>query len=102
MNKKKSTWIVLVLVGLMSLMMGLIKRGLITSSKKSAGITLVLVGLVVLIGSYSWLHTGDIHRPGMHFVMRGGWLGFWFTTVMGALCLAVGALLLVKAHSRSK
>jgi uncharacterized membrane protein len=42
-----------------------------------------------------WLRTRDVHRPNHHFGMRGGWSGFWITTVLFSGLLVVGIVLLL-------
>lgn len=65
------------------------------------GVVFVLVSLFNLGANACWLHTGDIHQPNFHVGMRGGWTGFWVTTVMFSTLLLVGvALLIVEWRSR--
>ena len=52
------------------------------------------VGIVNLAANACWLRTGDIHRPNAHIVMRGGWPGFWFTTILFGAALIAGLTLL--------
>ena len=72
------------------------------NKKKIIGIVFILVGIINLIANYSWLHTGDIHKPQLHIVMSGGWFGFWLTTIMGAIFAGVGVFLFVTSTSRRK
>lgn len=65
-------------------------------------------GLVNLVANACWLRTGDIHRPNLHVAMRGGWPGFWFTTVLFGMMLIAGVVMLalewrarLQASSRS-
>jgi uncharacterized membrane protein len=61
----------------------------------------VVVALINLIANACWLQTGDIHRPDYHVGMRGGWTGFWITTVVFSGLLIVGlALLLAEWRAR--
>lgn len=59
---------------------------------------LVLTGVAVLnlAANAWWLRTGDVHRPNFHAVMRGGWTGFWITTVLFSAALVAGLVLLVR------
>jgi uncharacterized membrane protein len=59
------------------------------------GTMFVVVGLINLTANSCWLRTGDIHRPNYHVGMRGGWTGFWITTVLFSGMLAAGLALLV-------
>jgi uncharacterized membrane protein len=59
------------------------------------GVMFVVVGLINLTANSCWLRTGDIHRPKYHVGMRGGWTGFWITTVLFSSMLLVGLALLV-------
>ena len=59
------------------------------------GAIFVLVGLINLGPTVCWLERGDIHRPNFHAGMRGGWTGFWITTVLFSGILAVGLACLV-------
>ena len=56
---------------------------------------LILTGLSVLnlVANGYWLRTGDVHRPNFHSVMRGGWTGFWVTTVLYTVLLLLGVVL---------
>jgi hypothetical protein len=65
------------------------------SRRLVAGLVLVGISLINLAASGYWLRTGDIHRPNFHGVMRGGWTGFWMTTVLFSGLLMVGVALLV-------
>jgi uncharacterized membrane protein len=53
------------------------------------------VSLINLAANGYWLHTGDVHRPNFHAVMRGGWTGFWMTTLLFSGLLVAGLILLV-------
>jgi hypothetical protein len=64
------------------------------SRRLIAGLVFVGVGMINLVANGYWLRTGDIHHPNYHAVMRGGWTGFWMTTVFFAVLLVVGAILL--------
>lgn len=68
--------------------------GSAVSRRLVAGLVLVGVSLVNLVANAYWLRTGDIHRPNFHAVMRGGWAGFWMTTVVFAILLVAGVVLL--------
>ena len=65
------------------------------SRRLVAGLVFVAVGLINLVANGYWLRTGDIHRPNFHAVMRGGWTGFWMTTVLFAVLFVVGLVLLM-------
>jgi uncharacterized membrane protein len=61
----------------------------------------VVVSLINLAANSCWLRTGDIHRSNYHVGMRGGWTGFWITTVLFSGMLIVGLAFLViewRAH----
>lgn len=62
------------------------------SRKLFAGV-LIAIGLLNIIANLSWLASGDIHRPQMHVVMRGGWYGFWFSTILFSTLFIIGTLL---------
>lgn len=65
------------------------------SRRLVAGLVFVGVGVINLAANGWWLRTGDIHRPNLHAVMRGGWTGFWITTILFTVLLFVGVVLLV-------
>jgi uncharacterized membrane protein len=65
------------------------------SRRLTAGLILVGISLLNLAANTYWLHTGDVHRPNWHSVMRGGWTGFWVTTVLFSGLFVVGVTLLV-------
>jgi hypothetical protein len=64
--------------------------------RKWFGISAVSCGAFLVAMNLSWLRTGDIHRPGYHMVMRGGWFGFWFTTVAAVTVIAAGVVLVCR------
>lgn len=62
----------------------------------------ILVSLLNLVLNYNWLKTGDAHIAQLHTSMKGGWNGFWFTTILFSVLLVVGLyLLLTKGKDRS-
>jgi uncharacterized membrane protein len=69
--------------------------GRAVSRRFVAGLVFVGVSLINLAANASWLRTGDVHRPNFHAVMRGGWTGFWMTTLFFAGLLVLGVVLLV-------
>ncbi|HOW60070.1 MAG TPA: hypothetical protein PLO78_10165 [Candidatus Omnitrophota bacterium] len=64
-------------------------------ARKILGSIFALVSLVNVIANILWLQSGDVHKPQFHFVMRGGWNGFWFVTVIAVLLGALGLYLLM-------
>ena len=64
------------------------------SRRLTAGLILVGISLLNLAANTYWLYTGDVHRPNWHSVMRGGWRGFWVTTVLFSGLFVFGATLL--------
>jgi uncharacterized membrane protein len=75
----------------------------LVSPRLIAGVVLVFVGLINLTANSCWLRTGDIHRPNYHTGMRGGWTGFWITTLLFSGLLVVGfALLVVEWRARRR
>jgi len=66
-----------------------------SSARKIIGAIFFLVSLINLTANLSWLRTGDIHKSQFHFTMRGGWEGFWFTTVLAGFLGAAGLYLLL-------
>ena len=74
-------------------------------ARPHVGAVFVVVGLINLVANSCWLYTGDIHRPNFHVGMRGGWTGFWITTVLFSGVLIAGLVLLRaewRARQRSK
>jgi uncharacterized membrane protein len=67
------------------------------------GLVFVIVSLINLTANSCWLRMGDIHRPNYHVGMRGGWTGFWITTVLFSGMLVVGLVLMVlEWHARGR
>jgi hypothetical protein len=71
------------------------------TTKGFVGTVFIVVGIANLVANLLWFHTGDIHRPQLHVVMRGGWFSFWFTTVMGCGFLIAGIVLVLRSKKRS-
>jgi uncharacterized membrane protein len=65
------------------------------SARGFIGLVFVLISLINLAANSCWLRSGDLHRPNHHFGMRGGWTGFWITTVLFSGLLVVGIVLLL-------
>lgn len=53
------------------------------------------ISLINLAANLSWLKTGDIHQLQLHITMRGGWVGFWVTTVLFVVVGFIGFYLIV-------
>ena len=64
-------------------------------ARKIAGGVFAFVALVNLTANMCWLRSGDIHKPQLHIVMRGGWNGFWFTTMLACIFGVLGLYLLI-------
>jgi uncharacterized membrane protein len=66
------------------------------------GFVFVGISLINLVVNLHWLGTGDIHRPNFHSVMRGGWTGFWITTLLYSGLLVIGVVFLFLERRRRR
>lgn len=55
----------------------------------------LLAGLICLPINLIWLKTGDIQNSWGSFTMRGGWTGFWVTTVIEVAAIVAGSILIL-------
>jgi hypothetical protein len=82
---------------------GLFAHNLVAmSSRLAAGVVFVALGAINLAANAWWLRTGDVPEPGVFAMMRGGWAGFWFTTICFSGVLAAGLVLVALELGRRR
>ncbi len=69
-------------------------------SRKFVGVLFIFLGVLNVLANFWWLSTGDIDRPQLHIVMKGGEYGFWVSTIVFALLFIFGIYLLCTRESK--